>query len=281
MGNVDKENQTQMNVSKESEQANDSLQNESNASKRLRLLGIDDKDKIHDESVVIKKGSFFANLWYQHKWGIIIGTVLIACAVILIISLATKPKYDMYLAYTGPMYIDEDTQKAINYAFFSMMDDYDGNGQKELNFAGITYQNDEQRKQTADEMKAKYGTIIKTSENRKALETIQTQIISGTCAIYLMDEALYKEYEGNMVKLKDILGYDPDPSICAGSSGVYLKKTDFYYQMYANPQGRALENLPDDTVLCILPQLKTMDEKLHKDSLKLMKDILEFKIQIQ
>lgn len=252
--------------------------NESNAAKRLRLLGMDNEDKIHDESVVIKKGNFFANLWYQHKWALIIGTVLIICGVVLIISLANKPKYDIYLAYTGPMYIDAQTQEAINYSFGEMMDDYDGDGEKVINFAGITYQNDEQRKQSAEEMKANYGTVVQTSENRKALETIQMQIMSGTCAIYLMDEALYKEYEANMVKMKDILGYVPKESICAGESGVYFKETDFYYYMYATEKGRALENLPDDTVLCILPKLKTMDEDMYENSCELYKAILDFRI---
>ena len=37
-------------------------ENESNAARRIRLLGIENDDKIHDDSVSIKKGDFFQNL---------------------------------------------------------------------------------------------------------------------------------------------------------------------------------------------------------------------------
>ena len=184
----------------------------------------------------------------------------------------------MHIAYTGPLYMDVETQAAVHYAFGQLMDDYDGNGEKNINFASITYQNDEQRKQTASEMQSNSGTILQIGENREALENIRIQLMSGTCAIYLMDYALYKEYEASMVSLKDFLGYAPSDYVSAGVSGVYFKKTDFYFQMYATEEGRALENLPDDTVLCLLPKLETIDDDLYDWSCDLFKNVLEFKI---
>lgn len=252
------------------------FENESNAARRLRLLGMDDTEKIHDQSAMIQKGNFFTNLWYQHKWGLIIGTVLITIGIFFIISMATQPDYDMYVAYAGPLYPDGETRTAIEQAFLELTKDYDEDGEKLLNFAATTYQNDEQRKQTADEMYDNYGTVLQTSENYKALESIQSQMLSGSVAIYLMDEALYKQYEAGMVKIKDILGYELKESIMAGESGVYFKKTDFFYHMYATENGRALNNLPDDTVLCILPQLVTIDDDLYQNSMSLIKSILEF-----
>ena len=260
------------------ENATQGVENESNAAKRIRLLGIDDGEKIHDSGAVIQKGNFFSNFWYQHKWGFIIGTVLVIIGIFFIISMVTQPSYDMYLSYAGPLYPDYDTRTAIEGAFKELSKDYDGDGEKTINFAAITYQNDEQRQQTADEMQSSYGTVLHTSENYKALNTIQTQMLSGTVAIYLMDEALYKEYEAGMVAIKDILGYELDDRIMAGVGGVYFKKTDFFYHMYATEQGRALNNLPNDTVLCILPQLVTIDEELYGDSMELYKAILEFEI---
>ena len=254
-------------------------ENESNAAKRLRLLGIENDDKIHDEAVVIKKGNFLSNFWYQHKWSVIIGAVLIFTAVVFIVSMATQPDYDMYISYAGPLYTDGETKLAIEYAFGEMAEDYDGDGEKLLNFAGVTYQNEEQRKQTAAQMKENYGIVQNTHANYEALDTIRSQMLSGTVAIYLMDEALYKEYEASMLDLNELLGYELDPSIMAGKSGVYFKKTDFFFYMYAAEEGRALNNLPDDTVLCILPELATMDEDMHKNSVELIKDVLNFTIE--
>jgi len=254
----------------------ETVENESNAAKRIRLLGVDTEDKIHDSQAAITKGSFFSNLWYQHKWGIIIGSILVAIAIFFIISMATKKEYDMYVSYAGPLYPDYETHYAIEKSFFELTEDYDGNGEKLLNFASITYQNDEQRKQTAEEMMDGYGMILQTSENYKALTTIQSQMLSGTVAIYLMDEKLFKDYEVDMVKISDITDIELDKSIFASDSGVYFKKTEFYKHMQKTEWGASLKNLPDDTVLCILPKLITIDDDMYEGSLKLMKAILEF-----
>lgn len=254
-------------------------ENESNAAKRIRLLGIDTEDKIHSSEMTIKKGNFFSNLWYQHKWGIIIGSVLIIIGVFFIISMVTKPKYDMYVSYAGPLYPDYETHYAIENAFFELSKDYDGNGEKLINFAAITYQNEEQRKATAEEMKNDFGAIMQTSENYKALTTIQSQMLSGTVAIYLLDEALFKSYEADLVKISDITDVKFDKEVMASSSGVYFKKTEFYKHMQGTEWGASLKKLPDDTVLCILPALITIDEELYESSLELIKAIFEFGIE--
>lgn len=252
--------------------------NESNAARRIRLLGIENDDKIHDESVSIKKGSFWENLWYQYKWGIIIGVVLLITAVVFIVSVVTQPEYDMYVAYAGPLYTDGETKHAIDYAFGEMLEDYNGDGEKLFNFAGITYQNEEQRKQTAEEMKENYGIIQSTDANYKALDTIRSQMMSGVVAIYLMDEELFRENGVMMMDLTSIVdGISPDAMV--NNNGVYFKKTDFYRYMSQTEKGAALKNLPNDTVLCILPKLTTMDKELHESSITLISDILKFEIE--
>ena len=255
------------------------MENESNAAKRLRLLGVDTEDKIHNTEMAITKGNFFSNLWYQHKWGIIIGSILLVIAIIFIVSMATQPKYDMYVAYAGPLYPDYETHYAIENAFYEVSQDYDENGEKLVNFAAITYQNDEQRKQTAEEMNGSYGAILQTSENYKALTTIQSQMLSGTVAIYLMDETLFKQYEADMVKISDVMNGRLKTKAYASTSGVYFKETEFYKHMKGTEWGASLKNLPDDTVLCILPKLVTIDEDLYQNSLELMKTILEFGLE--
>lgn len=260
---------------KEEETVN--VENESNAAKRLRLLGEDKSEKIHDEGEIITKGNFFINFWYQHKWGLIIGTALLIIGIYFIVMMATQPKYDMYLSYTGPLYPNGETRIAIDESFKALMEDYDGDGEKALNFAAIVFQNDEQRKETADKMLNQYGKILQTSENAKSLSAIDSQILSGTVALYLMDEALYKErYNASMADIKEILGYELNGGVMAGESAVYFKKLPFYEYMCKTEHGAALKSLPDDTVLCMLPNLTTMDDKLYENSLSLFKKILEF-----
>ena len=255
----------------------ENTENESNAARRLRLLGVENDDKIHDDSVAIKKGNFFQNLWYQHKWGIIIGGILLVTLIIFCVSIATQPKYDMYVAYAGPLYMDIETKDAVEYAFMMMAKDYNGDGEKLLNFASITYQNEEQRKQTAEEMKELYGTVLQNHENSKALDSIRSQMMSGVVALYLMDEKIYEEYSSKMMNVSELLGKELDESVMAGKNGVYFKKTEFYRYMSSDEKGKALKNLPDDTVLCLMPKLVSMDEGLHESSKELYTSILNYK----
>ena len=254
-------------------------ENESNAARRIRLLGIENDDKIHDESVAIKKGDFFSNLWYQHKWAIIIGTILVLTLIIFCVSVALQPEYDMYISYTGPLYVDIETKNAIDYSFSEMSRDYNGDGQKLLNFAAITYQNEEQRKQEVEELKEIYGAVLQDQENSKALDAIRSQMMSGVVALFLMDEKIYEEYSSKMLKVSELIGKELDKSAMAGENGVYFKKTDFYRHMVMTEKGKALKNLPDDTVLCIMPKLVSMDSELHESSKELYVKILSFKIE--
>ena len=49
--------------------------------------------------------------------------------------------------------------------------------------------------------------------------------------------------------------------------------------MVMTEKGKALKNLPDDTVLCIMPKLVSMDSELHESSKELYVKILSFKIE--
>ena len=261
------------------ENVTQNAENESNAARRIRLLGVENDDKIHDDSVSIKKGNFLQNLWYQHKWAIIIGSILLITLIIFCVSVATQPEYDMYVSYTGPLYVDFETKNAIEYAFTQMSRDYNGDGEKLFNFAAITYQNEEQQKQSVQELKELYGGVLQTHENSKALDSIRSQMMSGVVAIYLMDEKIYEEYASKMLNVSELLGYELDENVMAGENGVYFKKTDFYRHMSATDKGKALKNLPDDTVLCLMPKLVSMDAELHESSKELYINIVGFKAE--
>ena len=69
--------------------------NESNAAKRLRLLGENMDEKIHSEEDEIKKGNFWQNLWYQHKWTIIICIFFLIAALWLTFIIARSEQTDI------------------------------------------------------------------------------------------------------------------------------------------------------------------------------------------
>ncbi len=240
---------------------------ESNEAMRQRMLGIENDEEIHGSEAEIKKGNFISNIWYRYKWAIIIISAFIAVFVILIVQMAKKDKNDITIMYAGPKYVTSDIYNSVTGSLTEIMKDYNGDGEKKLLFSAVTYQNDEQRKESVKDQDV-YGKVMSDAANKEALDTIINQMRSGQVAIYLIDPGLLKQ--GPFMKVEDVLGYKPDESIMCGENGVYLKKTEFAKYM------GGFEDLPDDTVLCIMSKLVTTKDDLQQNSIDLFKAILNF-----
>lgn len=253
--------------------------NESHEAHRQRLLGIENDSKIHDTEMVIQKGNFFSNLWYQHKWAILIASFFVIIAIVFLVQTINREKPDMKLAYAGPQYINYELYDVIQNSFGGMVTDYNNDGKKLLNFTATTYQNDEQQRLAQEALKENsenliFGGVVSSSANYDAYTSIQYQLLSGDTVMFLMDEALFKEYEGNFLKLEEALGYAPDKSISASSQGkgVYLHSLEICTVF---PE---LKRLPKDTVVCLLPCLVTVDSELYAHTLEYFKSIIEFSV---
>lgn len=240
---------------------------ESNIARRTRLLGTDGGDKIHDEERVIKKGSFFGNLWYQHKLAIILGAIFLVIAIVFIVQAVNKTHFDMQIMYTGPLYITHETHGEISPAFTDISEDYTGNGKKEVNITSITYQNEEQRE--SEIAGTLYDQVLTEQASREALNAIERMFLSGEVAFYLMDEALFNQHTAKFVPVSEILGYELDTELMCGENGVYIKRTEF--GTFFN-----LRDIPSDTVMCVMLDTVTVDDELFENSKDYFKRIVEF-----
>lgn len=241
---------------------------ESNEAMRQRMLGIENDEEIHGSEAEIKKGNFISNIWYRYKWAIIIISAFIAVFVILIVQMA-KDKNDITIMYAGPKYVTSDIYNSVTGSLTEIMKDYNGDGEKKILFSTITYQTEEQRKASIDDHDV-YGKVMSDAANKESLDTFMNQIMSGQVAIYLLDPFFYEMYEGKFMNVEDVLGYKPDERIMCGENGVYLKKTEFAKYI------GGFEDLPDDTVICVLKKLVTTEDDLQKNSIDLFKAILNF-----
>ncbi|MBO5286680.1 MAG: hypothetical protein J6B34_01000 [Clostridia bacterium] len=254
---------------------------ESHEAHRQRLLGIENDSKIHDSERVIEKGSFFSNLWYQHKWAILITAFFLVIGIVFLVQMINREEPDMKIAYAGPQYVNNELYQAVQNSFGAMTTDYNNDGKKVLNFTYTTYQNEEQQKLAQESMKENekdfiFGGAISQSANYDAYTSIQYQILSGDTVMFLMDEALFKEYEGNFLTVSDVLGYELEQGQLCGEQGkgVYLHSITLC-QFFPN-----LKKLPKDTVICLLPKLITVDETLYNHTLEYFKSVIEFSSEI-
>ena len=245
---------------------------ESNEAMRQRMLGIENDEEIHGSEAEIKKGNFLSNIWYRYKWAIIIISAFVLIFVIVGVQMAKKDKSDITVMYAGPKYVTSDIYSSVTGSLTEIMKDYNGDGEKKILFSTVTYQTEEQRKESVKDHDV-YGKVMSDAANKESLDLFMNQIMSGQVVIYLLDPFFYEMYEGNFMKVEDLLGYKPNESIMCGENGVYLKKTEFAKYM------GGFEDLPDDTVICIMSKLVTTKDDLQENSIDLFKAILNFGVE--
>ena len=230
--------------------------NESNIARRERLLGTDMTDKIHDDEAEITKGSFFANLWYNHKWKIIIASVFIIVAIVGIVAMLNQKKYDMELSYFGPVYVKTDLHDDIQEALDQLVEDYNGDGEKRINFTCTTYQGEEGIENIPENQEF-YNLILTANANTEALKSMNSQMSSGHISFYIMDKDIFEMYKGHFITAEEFLGYKPEEKMLYDSRAVLLEET------MLDERYPSLAPICKDTVICVQKIYTTRDETLE------------------
>lgn len=249
---------------------------ESNAARRLRLMGITNDDKIHDTSAEITKGSFFANLWYKHKWALIIGAAFLLIGIVLICTYAFRDKPDMKLSYCGPLEIGTKQHTSLTEAFENVLKDYNGDGEVELTITSSLYRTAEEKKDIDREY---YKKQNKEFDESKVYYDDDVSEVSNTLRLskynfILIDKELYDKMKNNFLTLEQILGDDAEKykDIVYDDCGIYFTKTSFAVELAKN-----LTFVPSDTIVAICkPGL--FDKNLENEC-DLLKAILEYEAE--
>lgn len=243
----------------------ENIENESNVAKRLRLLGVENDDKIHDTEAEIKKGNFFANLWYKRKWLIIITTFFVLVFGGLIIFCATRDNPDIRIAYNGSADLGSKDLEKINSYFSELVPDYDKDGKIDIDWTKNRYLSDEEIKEAN---KGQEGNAYTESANNEALTQINHLITFSDYNFMLVSEAVFDEFVDGFFKISE-LGLDGDySSITYKERGIYLNKTEF---AKSNPELLAI--FPADTLICIPNR---MSKDIEKET-TLFNAILQYK----
>lgn len=221
----------------------ESVENESNASKRLRLLGIENDDKIHDTEAEIKKGNFFANLWYKRKWLIIITTFFVLVFGGLIVFCATRDDPDIRIAYNGSADLGAKDLEKINSYFSELVPDYDGDGKIDIDWTKNRYLSNEEIKELN---KGQEGNAYTENANNEALTQINHLVTFSDYNFMLVSEAVFDEFVEGFFKISELELEGDYTSITYRDRGIYLHKTEF---AKSNPE--LLSIFPADTLICI------------------------------
>ena len=249
-------------------------QNESNSAKRLRMLGDTTTEDIHLKSDEGVKGDFWANLWYQRKWAIIIGGITLLLLIALTFTLCHDKKNDMNIIYVGPNYdlSYNDKLMAMNEKFALICPDYDENGEVSVSSPVLIYKSPEQL-EAYKKANPNRDLSAMDKANNDAYNQFAGQIMSGELSIYLIDPYLYKQMARTAcVPISEVLGYECDESLKYDEKAIYFCKTDFatYFDEF--------DGVPEDTLMCVVKTVNT-DDDFFADSCDYFKRIVEFKAQ--
>lgn len=243
---------------------------ESNEAKRQRMLGVENNIKIHDEKEEIKQGKFWANLWFNHKWKIIIISFFLVVLLITIPQMISTKRTDLNVSYFGPVYITGTLHDEMQKALCSVMEDYNGDGEVMLNFTTVTYQG-KSGIEDNEENESAFGKILSAQANQEAYKGINSEINSGHVAFYIMSKEVFDEFKGYFMSIKDILGQDYviDECMIYNGKGIEISKTNFAKQ-YPILKGI----FSSDTVICVEKIYTTQNSEIE-GAKRLFKAILE------
>ncbi|MBQ8839775.1 MAG: hypothetical protein IJ004_00405 [Clostridia bacterium] len=242
----------------EKNQASENMQepNESNIARRERLLGTDMTDKIHDDKAEITKGNFFANVWYRFKWAIIVVALFLVVMIYGLVHSALQKTYDLDLSYFGPVYVKSSLHDDIQKMLSDLAQDYNGDGEKKINFTFTTYQGEEGIENIPENQEF-YNAILTANANTEALKGMNSQINSGHISFYIMDKDIYEMYKGHFITVEEILGYKLDSSKLYDSRAVLLEET------MLDDRYPTLAPICKDSVICVQKIYTTSEEKLE------------------
>lgn len=222
------------------------------------------------------------NFWYHYKWETLIIAFFGTFIIIATTQLLTKDKIDASLIYTGPAYFSARDVSEVESAFEqAMRDDYNGDGEKGIEFTDVTLMTEQQALDAQSESKQdddpSNNVVINVQDMREAEKKFNMQVFAGEVIICMLDPYWYDELveAQGLAKLTDVLGYQPEGAI--DDYGVYLKDTKFgkFYNVFSY--------LPDDTILCIRTistvsafKNKTKEQARYDCNVEVFRDVIEF-----
>jgi len=254
-------------------------QNESNAARRIRMLG---EEIGEDTPVEEKEINKWENFWYHHKWKVILAGFFSFVILTAGIQLLSRQNPDVSLMYSGPTYITPNENQAFCDILENMMPDYNGDGDLYAQLNDLVYLTAGQLAVREAQALEKGDTFnLDRTANRQAEERFTYEIFGAEAPLCILAQDQYDmvKGEGGFMPLREM--YEGSeytaPEGAIDEYGVRLKETKFG-KFYT-----AAKIFPEDAILC-LRRVPTMSaftgrekaERKHGYHRDLFRRILEF-----
>lgn len=201
---------------------------------------------IHVESPFL---TWLENFWYHNKWKTIGGLFLAFVLIVCISQCASKDKVDAIVLYAGPyLYSGNETLTVKNELEEVMPSDFNGDGEKKVGLVTYQIMTEAQLKAYKEQLESYEGhnVTVDTSYFTTQASHCDDYLLTGECAILLVDESLFEKLRG-AGRLRDLNEvFSVLPASAVDNYGI-----DFTMTALAK-SSEQLGMLPKGTVLCLL-----------------------------
>ncbi len=223
------------------------------------------------------------NFWYHYKWTVIVVTFFVAVGIICLVQMLTRPKYDTSLAMATHYRMNTEEYAKFEALLEQLLpEDFDGNGEKNVNIVIYQYYSEAEIAAEEERMEAESDRFaINLQYNKSEYDGFNSYTLTGESSVYIISPELYRRlYEGErLLPLSEIY---PDGGLPAGARedgfGIDLKKTDFY------KYNSAASVIPDTAILCFhRPTIggKSSKEGVYEQEKIFFRALADFRVETE
>lgn len=233
----------------------------------------------YEQSPVLK---WLDNFWYHYKWRTIIIAFFVLVAVVVIVQIINRPKYDVNLVCAGVYRMDANEHPAFEAAVEKFIpEDYDGDGERSANIIVYEIYSDEDYREAASEAEANSEEFALNAQyNASEQQNFSQYSMMGECYVFLVSEYLYGQLLQNerLCSVASLYENEPLPTgVTEDGYGIRIGETDFYR---FTPD---IQAMPDDMILCLLRKAEfknsTSDIERYERYQAFFKSIADYRVE--
>ncbi len=248
---------------------------ESNAARRLKALGGDEKTE-QEEPVKVDK---LANFWHYNKAKILIGGAFFIILAISLVQLINRQNPDVSILYAGPDYITPNASREFCSTVGLLTGDMNGDGREYVRLEDLVYMSDGQIEEYIEAAKAEnVDAAVDTLKNKEVADRFVFEVFGGDAMLLILAEDQYEMVkEGGGFERLDSL-YETIPDGAIDDYGIRFNETQFCRffdsaKVFPEDAVIALRTIPTASALTG----KKRYEKLHAIAEEAFRKIVDFK----
>ena len=200
------------------------------------------------------------NFWYHYKWHSVAALVVVLVVVVCVLQFCQREEYDAYILYAGSYNIgrtaeDGDVPEIVDItsSLKKIAEDFDGNGEININFNNYYYLSNDEASERDD---VNSGLL---ASDTKALSSV---LEHSEYYLLFISKAVYENYhkvgdDDLFVDLTSYASYNPDAKFYAPNA-ILLSSIDA-------SKRAGLSSLSEDTLICIrFPSILGGKSKEHQ-----------------